>query len=201
MSGKYKKIIYDLEDFPIKKNEGGLYAIFPYEKLDKHKKGLFKVGLADSYEKRFESYHTYYPLGFYYKNLLVSPNKRSEDFKVHAVGEDGKRPTPEDRELARNKSKVKYYKHIENFIFRDIMDHGGQQLRTTTRSKYMDENGGVTEWFYTDEPTLDHAFEDAYKIYGGRNQNSHLKDIHKNAAKNKRDATYTAEIHYKIYNK
>ena len=81
------------------------------------------------------------------------------------------------------------------------MNHGGQQLRTTTRSRNMDENGGVTEWFYTDEPTLDNAFEDAYKIYGGKNLNSHLRDINKNAAKNKRGSTYTAEIHYKIYNK
>ena len=200
MTGNYKKIIYDLEGFPIKKNEGGLYAIFPYEKLDKHKKGLFKIGLADNYEKRFEQYHTYYPLGFYYKNLLVSPNKRSEDFKVHAIGEDGKRPTPEEREQARIKSKTKYYKHIENFIFRDIIDHGGQQLRTTTRIKNKNENGGVTEWFYTNEDTLDTAFDNAFKIYGGREMKRHLNDINKNAAKNKRDATYTAEIHYKIYN-
>ena len=31
--------------------------------------------LADKYNTRFESYHTYYPLGFYYKNLLLNPNK------------------------------------------------------------------------------------------------------------------------------
>ena len=49
-----KKVIYDLEDFPLKKNDGGLYAILPYEKLDKNNKALFKVGYADSFEKRFE---------------------------------------------------------------------------------------------------------------------------------------------------
>ena len=40
---KPKKVIYDLEDFPLKKNEGGLYAILPYEKLVKNNKALFKL--------------------------------------------------------------------------------------------------------------------------------------------------------------
>ena len=56
-----KKVIYDLEEFPLKNNDGGLYSIFPYEILDKHHKGLFKVGLTDSFDKRFEQYHTSYP--------------------------------------------------------------------------------------------------------------------------------------------
>ena len=76
------KVIYDLDEFPLKKNEGGLYSILPYERLN-HGKALFKVGLADSFDKRFENYHTDYPLGFYIKNLLASPTKNKEDFKVH----------------------------------------------------------------------------------------------------------------------
>ena len=76
-----EKVIYQLEDYPLKKNEEGLYAILPYERLDKHKKELFKVGLAKSFDKRFESYHTDYPLGFYYKNLLASPTKEKKDFQ------------------------------------------------------------------------------------------------------------------------
>ena len=197
---KYK-VIYDLDDFPLKKNEGGLYSILPYEKLDKKGKALFKVGLADSFDNRFEQYHTYYPLGFYYKNLLASPNKFKENFKVDAIAEKGKRPTPEERATAKKSSTIKYYKHIENYIFKDIQRLGGQMLKATTRIKNADENGGDTEWFYTDEPTLDTAFNDAYKIYGGNNLQNHLKDINKEAARNKKKSTYTGEIHYKIYSK
>ena len=195
---KYK-VINDLDDFPLKKNEGGLYSILPYERLDQHKKALFKVGLADSFDKRFEQYHTYYPLGFYYKNLLASPNKLKENFKVNAVGDDGKRPSPQQREQARNSSTIKYYKNIEKSIFNDIKEHGGKMLKTTTRIKNADERGGDSEWFYTNEKTLDTAFSNAYKKYGGKNLENHLNDINKNAEKNKKNATYTGEIHYKIH--
>lgn len=195
---KYK-VIYDLDDFPLKKNEGGLYSILPYERLDKHKKALFKVGLADSFDKRFEQYHTYYPLGFYYKNLLASPNKLKENFKVNAVGDDGKRPSPQQREQARKSSTIKYYKNIEKSIFHDIEEHGGKMLKTTTRIKNADERGGDSEWFYTNEKTLDTAFSNAFKKYGGKNLENNLNNINKNAEKNKKNATYTGEIHYKIH--
>ena len=197
---KYK-VINDLEDFPIKKNEGGLYAILPYEKLDKHGNAIFKVGLANSFEKRFENYHTDYPFGFYIKSLLASPNKHREDFRTNPKTKDGVRPTPEERELARKTTGSKYYKHIESSIFKDIEAHGGKNLKSTTRIRDADEHGGNTEWFYTNEKTLDHAFTHAFKIYGGKNLDNHLKDINKNAAANKRGSTYNAEIHYKIYSK
>jgi hypothetical protein len=195
---KYK-VIYDLPDFPIKKGEGGLYAILPYEKLDREKKALFKVGLADDFDKRFESYHTYYPLGFYYKNLLANPTKHREDFTIKAKAKDGKRPTPEEREKARIGSKVKYYKHIESEIFNDLEEHGADRLKATTRIRNADDRGGDTEWFYTNEKTLDDAFKHAFKVYGGRNLENHLNHINRNATQNKRNSTYTAEIHYKIY--
>ena len=57
MSKKYV-VIHDLEDFPLKNKDGGMYAILPYERLDKHGNALFKVGQADDFKKRFESYHT-----------------------------------------------------------------------------------------------------------------------------------------------
>ena len=62
-----------------------------------------------------------------------------------------------------------------------------------------EEVGGDTEWFYTNKKTLDRAFGDAFKIYGGKNLNNHLDDINENAERNERNSTYTAEIHYKIY--
>ena len=193
------KVIYDLEGFPIKKGEGGLYAILPYEKIDKHGNALFKVGLTNNFEKRMESYLTAYPFGFYYKNLLASPSKHREDFRTNPKTKEGVRPTPEERELARKTTGSKYYKHIESSIFKDIEAHGGKNLKSTARIRNADHNGGNTEWYYTNEKTLDTAFKDAFKIYGGRNLETHLGDINKDAAKNKRGSDYSAEIHYKIY--
>jgi hypothetical protein len=192
------KVIYDLDNFDVKKNEGGLYSILPYERLDKHKKALFKVGLADSYEHRFENYHTDYPLGFYIKNLLASPTKHKEEFKTHPLLNGGARPTLEEKEKAKKSTNIKYLKHIENYIFNNIQEHGGKRLRTTTRIRDANENGGISEWFYTDEKTLDKAFTDAKKEYAGRNYESHLKDINKNANQHARNATYKAEIYYNI---
>lgn len=44
---------------------GGLYCYMPFEKLDKHKKAVFKIGLAIDFNSRTEIYHTYYPNGVY----------------------------------------------------------------------------------------------------------------------------------------
>ena len=164
-----KKVIYDLEDFPLRKNEGGLYAILPYEELDENNKALFKVGYADNFEKRFEQYHTYYPFGFYYKNLLATPTKKKNQ-----------------------QTKKQYYANIEKFIFHDIQNNGGRILKTTTRTKknYTKEHGGESEWFYTNERTLDRVFNNAFKIYGGKNLNTHLRDIKSEATKNKNKSTY-----------
>jgi len=192
---KYR-VIYDLPDFPIKKDEGGLYSILPFERLDKDKKAVFKVGLADSFDKRFEGYHTDFPLGFYYKNLLASPKKGIREFQTDTRGlklsQDAKRNL-------RTNDRKRYYRKIETAIFKDIEKHGGDRVKSTTRIRNADENGGDTEWFYTDEKTLDDAFKNAYKIYGGRNLQNSLSHINRTATKNKREATYTGEIHFKVF--
>ena len=192
---KYR-VIYDLPEFPIKKDEGGLYSILPFERLDKDKKAVFKVGLADSFDKRFEGYHTDFPLGFYYKNLLASPKKGIREFQTDTRGlklsQDAKRNL-------RTNDRKRYYRKIETAIFKDIEDHGGDRVKSTTRIRNADENGGDTEWFYTDEKTLDDAFKNAYKIYGGRNLQNSLSHINRTATKNKREATYTGEIHFKVF--
>ena len=188
------KVIYDLDEFPLKKNEGGLYSILPYERLN-HGKALFKVGLADSFDKRFENYHTDYPLGFYIKNLLASPTKNKEDFKVHPFH---KGLSPEEKAVAKKASNIKYLKHMEKFVFKEIKDHGGKQLRTTTRVRDANLNGGVSEWFYTNEKTLDNAFKEAKEKFGGKNLENHLKNINEIADENQKKSNYKAEIYYKI---
>lgn len=184
MSKKYV-VIHDLDDFKVHGGEGGLYAILPYERLNKEGKGVFKVGQADDFKKRFETYHTYYPLGFYYKNLLTEPKGNRRDEK-------------NPRKVLSTK---KYYNQIEHFIHKDILDHGGKQLITTTRVKHAgkyDNVGGETEWFYTTEKALDDSFKDAFKIYGGRLHNENVSGINKQANQNKKGADYTAEIYYKL---
>ena len=97
--------------------------------------------------------------------------------------------------------KTKYLKHIENEIIKNITDNGGKILKTSTRIKKYDYvlGKGETEWIYTDEKTLDNAFINANNKYGGRINNDSLKHINNNANINKKNSTYTAEIHYKIY--
>lgn len=198
---KYK-VIHDLEDFPVRADDGGLYAILPYENLDKNKKALFKVGLADNYDRRFESYHTYYPLGFYYKNLLLNPNKQLNEVRKKTNEQFKKthkdRPSPAQRAALNKTTRIKNYLSAEKSVFNNIKELGGQQLRTTTRIKNANDDGGQSEWFYTNQQTLDKAFSKANKEYGGKLLSTHLNDINKNAANNKSASTYTGEIHYKI---
>ena len=58
---------------------------------------------------------------------------------------------------------------------------------------------GMTEWFYASPKQIENSFHDAFKIYGGVDYNTHLNEINKQADKNKKGSTYTAEIHCKIY--
>ena len=118
---------YVIDEIPeIKNGSNGIYAITPYERLDNKGKTLFKVGLVDDLKQSFENYHTDYPLGFYYKNILANPIKERKDFYY------------KDKEN-RNRQKFsqgKYLCHIENVIHTDIVEkQHGEQLFSTTRVK------------------------------------------------------------------
>ena len=65
MSKKYTVIRDEL-----KIKGGGLYCFLPYANLDKFHKSIFKVGLADNFNKRNEQYSTYFPLGVYFVAFL-----------------------------------------------------------------------------------------------------------------------------------
>ena len=129
------------------------------------------------------------------KGIEDKPNKKTETVK------EVKKPklTPDEKRQLRINERKKYYRKIETVIFKDIEEHGGDRVKATTRIRNADENGGDTEWFYTDEKTLDNAFKNAYKIYGGRNLQNSLSQINRTATKNKRAATYTGEIHFKVF--
>ena len=53
----------------------------------------------------------------------------------------------------------------------------------------MNESGGVSEWFYTNEKTLDDAFEKVNDKYGGKLYSTHLKKINANARQNQLNYT------------
>ena len=180
-----QKVIYEIPNFPIKKHEGGLYGILFHETLNKQKKAIFKVGMADSYENRFENYHSYYPLGMYYSSLLVSPTKHKNEVKLDKTQSD----------TAKSKQK-QYYKYVEEYIFRKLVENGAERLRSTTRMPSANKYGGLTDFFYCNKKTLDGAFKKAHERFDGRLLNANLNHIEKQAAKNKRGSQYTAQIHY-----
>ena len=170
-----------------------MYAILPYDKLDKHGNALFKVGQADSFRKRIEQYHTYYPNGVYIKSLLKNPRtqfKRDENNKRINI------------------SLKQYYNKVESFLHKDIVEKGGKQLRSTTRiadSKNHSEGLGKTEWFYTNQHVIDDAFNDTNNKFGGSVYNAHLNNLNsvvnrerKKDKKNKNITEFKAEIYYKI---
>ena len=185
---------YVIDNIPeIPKDQGGLYSIMPYEKLDKHGKAVFKVGYAMSFKNRFEQYHTSYPLGFYMKNLLAEPTEERENFYY-------KDPKNRNKRALHKKT---YYGEIERNIFQDLKDEGAEQLFSTTRVKNGKMRDGVyvgqTEWFYASPKQVDNAFDFAYKIYGGKPYSAHLNNINREADKHRGGNSYSAEIHYKIY--
>ena len=120
---------YVLDELPInlKKDSGGLYAILPYNRLDSDGKALFKVGLALNFRKRFEQYHTYYPDGMYYQNLLADPNKEKQDYYYR---------DPKDRNK-RKFSEKRYLGHIEREIHDEIVEGGGKQFFQLPVSKTL----------------------------------------------------------------
>ena len=70
MSGKKITVLRD----ELKIKGSGLYCYMPFERLDKNKKAVFKIGLAtNSFNQRLEQYHTYFPLGVYMCAFLENP--------------------------------------------------------------------------------------------------------------------------------
>ena len=67
-TGKKISLIRD----ELKITGGGLYCFMPFEKLDSHKKAIFKVGYTTtSIDKRGDDYYGYFPNGFYVFPLTV----------------------------------------------------------------------------------------------------------------------------------
>ena len=121
---------------------GGIYCFYPFDnKPDEYCKGVFKIGMAISFQHRTGNYHTYLPQGVWTAALLVNPTKKN-NFDTER----------------------KYYQHIEKEIFSNVEKFGGRPIYMAIRK----QNQGKTEWIYTNINGIDKAFEIAHKKYGGQ---------------------------------
>lgn len=190
---KKQHAIDSLPDFKYKDGDSGLYGITPFANLDKHGKTMFKVGLGVDLKKRLDEYHTYFPMGYWYKDLLANPDEEKENFWYK---------DPEDRNK-RKFGKRAYLNEIERFLHSDIVEEGGKQLYTTTRVKKARVKNGViygsSEWFYAAPRQIELAFDKAHTIYGGQHYKVPLDDLDAAGNKEKKTATYTGEVNFKIH--
>ena len=152
------------------KGKNGLYCLLPFEKLDKQKNAVFKVGMtSQDLAGRIENYHTYYPLGLYICFFLSYP--RILD------GED----------------KKKIYRQMEKKLIGNLKETGAKMLIFPSRPSMR------SEWFYANWTQLQTAFRQVQTEYGGFLHEFSLDSINKQydtIMKNKKK--YVGEIVYKV---
>ena len=149
----------------------GLYCFYPFDALDKDGKGIWKIGLATNISKRLQQYHTYFPAGVYGKCFLSKPDL------FRKVGEAD--------------TLKKYLLTIEKFIFERLKKGGSIQIK-----KY-DDSRQFSEWVYTNEKTIEKAFEEAQDEFGGK---LYITDV-KHSFKKVASKHFTGEISYSHHEK
>ena len=153
----------------------GIYAFYPFDNLDKHGKGVFKIGMtASQFHKRISGYHTYLPQGVYMKCFLKNPTKLIENYNT-------------------TESHRTYYQAIERDIFNDIKSRGGEPIWMAIREK----NEGFTEWIYASEKMIEQSFRKAQRKWGGRFEDANLEQgISENIKQLKKDSFFKGEIYF-----
>lgn len=153
---------------------GGIYCFFPYDRLDAHHKGCFKIGYAMSFNSRTEVYHTAFPLGVYFVAMLQNPRVR----------------------LTTQRTKKKAYIEIEKFVLKYMDDNGGQRIVSTTRvrNSTAEDDRGDTEFFYCNQSLIHNAFKAAHERYGGVLHPFNLRLLNKDARENAENLLYKGEI-------
>ena len=152
LTGRKENYITDI----LKIKGGGLYAFTPFSNLTRvGNKTLVKIGFATTFFKRFEQYYTSFPTGVYIINFLENPTvdkatreQRNDNRKFYYV-------------------KRALYCVIEKEIMKRIIEKGGIQIRSKNRIRKANEDGGLTEWFYTDIKTVNDVFKDVSEIFKG----------------------------------
>ena len=127
---------------------GGLYCILPFSNIDEKGKAAYKVGATLDFNKRFESYHTSFPQGFYVVCIIERP------------------PIPHRLRGKITGKRASYYKSLEALLIERIEKMGGERIRSNARVRGSDidkDLGGRTEWFYTSYNTIFAAFQDVQR--------------------------------------
>ena len=122
----------------------GIYCFYPFDSGLDNNKGVFKIGMTTSFDRRTYGYHTYMPEGVYVVAMYTPMKHKERD----EHGPDGLK---------------KYYRRIEKEIFEDIVAHGGQMVTMNVRA-----HGGKTEWIFADFDIVEDAFERKKEYYGGK---------------------------------
>lgn len=167
----------------------GLYAIYPFERLNRYNKGLFKVGMSLKLDERIDGdYHRDFPFGVYLLEFLQEPAGTRMSSRTTATGKGEVR-----------KKLLKYEKEL----FDLIIDKGGERIYSTTRVTKQNKQGlGATEWVYASPKMIHDSFVEIHTAYGGVPQSYPLirQVLQENAKKNSKGA-FHGEIYFKVKKK
>lgn len=171
-------------------NDSGVYCFLPFDKLDKYKKGVFKIGNTGvGFQRRLSQYHTYYPNGVYVIAFIKISNKKN-----HLIPEN-----------------IKHILNlVESYVLKLIQEKNGVVIVNKKR-KYKN---GETEWIYSSLHIIDKCFHETALYFKTQYKNLHfivdssdvdktIKQIEKDfkntiKMKNKFIATYTFNTNPKI---
>jgi len=148
-TGRKESVIYD----QLGVKGGGVYCFAPFDNVDATKRTIFKVGKANNFKARNESYLTMFPGGVYIVAFLENP-----------------------RVIKSEVTKSKTYLYIEREIMEDldaIQEKDPEQCRrilstARVRNWNVDHKKGHTEMFYTKESIIRRVFKKAHEEYGGK---------------------------------
>ena len=173
MSGRRHSVVRD--ELGIK--GGGVYCYFPFMRLDKYHRGVFKIGRAINFTDREDGYHTYFPQGLYGVAFIENP------------------PVPQ------GKTKGVFYKQVEKYIYKRIAEMPNTHpIVSTTRSTNATIKGGDTEWIYCSFANITDAFNEAKQIYRGKLHLFSLRDANRIADRIEQnmDGKFMGSIVYKL---
>lgn len=163
----------------------GLYAIYPFERLNRFNKGVFKVGMSLKLDERIDGdYHRDFPFGVYFLEFLQEPS--------------GTRIT---RQTKAKKGDVrKALLQYEKELLEKIVKKGGERIYSTTRVVNQNKQGlGATEWVYSTPKMIHDSFGELHREYGGVAQSFPLNKeaLETNAKKNSKKA-FHGEMYFPV---
>ena len=159
-------------------DKGGLYAIYPFDNINRDGFGLYKIGMAkESLHDRCDHYSTYFPDKFIIVSLLVfleyPPEVYANPKKYQSI-----KTIRKSKQNPDGGKKFIYNRYIferEKACHKFLLDKGSTQLYSNGRVRNpqvaVGDTGepvkiskkGATEWFYTKEEWIKEWFELEHK--------------------------------------